>query len=167
MKAQIKIQQMAFMLVAVFFFFILVGLFAATFLFHNVAKHSNEIAREKTILALNNIASSAEFTCGEPNCIDLDKMIVLKNLKDYQNYFDFAGLVIITETGINKDENQMIECTTTNYPACDKITILNKTKENLNFQYTYTTLCRKHRVGNYIFDKCEVGIIMAAFEIKK
>ena len=52
--AQMKIQQMAFMILAVFFFFVLVGLFFLGLEFRDIKKNSEQLKNEQAISSLNN-----------------------------------------------------------------------------------------------------------------
>src|SRR3989344_3030780 len=91
-RAQLKIQQMAFMLMAVTLFFILVGMFFLVIKFSGLKESATMLEEENAMLLATKIANSPEFSCGNAfgttkiACIDSDKMIVLKeNINKYSN----------------------------------------------------------------------------------
>ena len=79
-RSQLKIQQMAFMLMAVFIFFILVGMFYLVFQSRNIKEQAQVAERNKAIEMANMLVNSAEFTCGD-YCVDGDRAMVLANRK--------------------------------------------------------------------------------------
>ncbi len=166
-KGQLKIQEMSFMLIAVVLFFILAGLFAVSMIYSNLHKSATQIEEEKTYSAIMNLAGSAEFSCGKPNCIDADKLIALASEQSgvYKKFWSFSSLVIVTESGLNKKESEMIECTKGNYPDCDKIVVFDKNKDE-TIKKTFVALCRKESENNRIYDKCEIAKIWAGSERK-
>ena len=81
-KAQLKIQEMAFFLVAIVLFFVLVGLFVFSIVFSNLSKGATSAAEERTLSSITNLADAPEFSCGEPNCVDADKILgLMQNIK--------------------------------------------------------------------------------------
>ena len=133
-KSQLKIQEMSFMLVAVFLFFILVGLFAVSIIYKNIYQSAAEEAEEQAYASIFNLAESAEFTCGSsrPNCIDADKLIVLTDKSDiYEKFWPkFSTLKVISENGLNKGEGEnLIECNLLgnyNSMGCDEFIVFDK-----------------------------------------
>ena len=98
-KAQLKIQQMAFMLIAVTLFFVLVGMFILT-IYVSELKNSAAILDEKNALLLvTKLANSPEFSCGgsfgnlRTNCIDADKVMMLRErISNYENFWDVENI---------------------------------------------------------------------------
>ena len=124
-KGQLKIQEMAFMLVAVVLFFGLVMLFVLTVVYSNMYNQMNIINQEKTLTSLINLADSPEFRCvtTKSNCVDGDKVISLMNRSFYSNFWQFSSLSIIKSSAFAKNESEMIKCNWANYPDCDLIVI--------------------------------------------
>ena len=88
---QLKIQQMAFMLVAITLFFVLAGLFFLSIQFSNLKQSATEQEKQNTQLLITRLANSPEFSCENAfenlgtNCVDFDKVMVLKqNISKYQ-----------------------------------------------------------------------------------
>ena len=166
-KSQIKIQEMAFMLVAIILFFVLVGLFAASIVYKNLHESATNIEEEKTLSAISNLAGTAEFVCtnNRPNCIDEDKLMSLIGKKSYESYWPFTSLRVVKFSGFNKKEDDFIKCNIQNYPACDVFEIYDKKSSNENVIHSFVTLCRVEFEQN-TYEKCEIAQLWAGSEKK-
>ena len=71
-KGQMKIQQMAFMIVAVFIFFILAGIFLLRISFAGLYEDVDRLEREQAIKSLEVIADMQELNCGSSEYFCLD-----------------------------------------------------------------------------------------------
>ena len=166
-KAQLKIQEMLFMILAVFFFFVLAGLFAFSILYSNLYSEANQIAEERTFSSITNLAESPEFTCGESNCVDADKVRgLIKYESQRHNYDDFrpfSSLAVVKSSGFDKTEDEMLECTITNYPNCDLFVVYDKEVDNERAISSFVALCRKELENEYTYDKCEIAKLMVSY----
>ena len=160
-KAQMKIQQMAFMLVAVTLFFILVGMVILVVYLSSLRETSNILENEKAMRLASKIANSPEFSCGEAfgakvRCVDLDKVMVLKqNVELYRNFWGVDNIMIIK---IYPNEFDGVDCTSENYPNCGQIRL---SDSDISSEYTnYITLCRKETKDGEIYNKCELARIL-------
>jgi hypothetical protein len=168
-KSQLRIQEMALMLVGVVLFFALVGMFAMAILYINLHQKADEIAEERTLASITSLADSPEFSCivSKSNCIDGDKVISLLNKTAYQDFWPFSSLrIVITHTAFKKNINSMVQCTRANYPNCEIITIYDKKVDNERAVSSFVAFCRKEYENldsykGYNYDKCEVGMIIA------
>lgn len=161
-----KIKQMAFMLIAVMILFVLVGMFFLVSSFSGLKESATEIEKENAMLLVTKIANSPEFACGKSlgesrtNCIDEDKVMILKNR--IENYKNFWGVSSITIRKIYP-ENENVICNKGDYPDCDTIKVLEGTGTEIA---NYVALCRKENDGSKIYNKCELAQISASF-VKK
>ncbi len=167
-KGQMKIQQMSFMLIAVFLFFALVGMIVVSFMLGNLRESATALKEQNAKLLATRMASSPELWCGEvygrekTDCIDLDKAMALKaNIREYSEFWGISSLEIrkVYPATVPKRE---IECTTSNYPDCNMITLINKTDSY--DRSNYVALCRKEVYNSEIVNKCELGIIVIGYE---
>lgn len=173
-KAQLRIQEMAFMLVGVFLFFSLVGLIGVGVIYTGLYNEANELAQQKTFGAMVALADSPEFSCvsSKSNCIDGDKAISLKNRTSYSKFWPFSSLrIIIRHSAFNLSLEKMVECTFANYPNCDVITVYDRKVNGEIVSSNFVAFCRKEYqdFGNLqgrSYDKCEVGMIVAGSEYK-
>jgi len=165
-KAQLKIQEMAFFLIAVVIFFVLVGIFAFSIIYSNLSKGATSAAEERTLSSITNLADSPEFSCGEPNCVDADKLIGLMQNKKYEIFFPFSSLSVHRQSTFTKNESSWIKCTSANYPDCDVFEIYDKNVKNERAIANYVALCRVESENDYNYKKCEIAKLIAGTELK-
>ena len=94
-KAQIKVKQMVFMLIAVTMLFTMIGLFVITLRANSLKNSASGLEEENARLLIAKLANSPEFSCGEAfgsssNCVDFDKVMALKN--NSERYEDLWGV---------------------------------------------------------------------------
>jgi hypothetical protein len=160
-NGQIKIQQMSFMLVAVFFFFILVMLFYLVISINNIQKSSSQLEIDKAIGLVSKIASTPEFNFNNlPNSIDEDKIMILRNDMKYADYWGVNGIII--QKLYPKSNNT--ECTNKNYPDCSIIKLF--TEINSTSISGFVSLCKKQSEAGHSYDRCELARIMIQPTVK-
>ena len=143
-RAQLKIQQMAFMLIALTLFFVLVGIFVLSVYMSNLKGTASTLEGKNAMLLVSKLADSPEFSCGESfngrktDCIDEDKVMVLKeNIKKYSDFWGVENIEIRKIYPIS----EAVECTLKNYPNCSIIKIR---KGNISSEFSnFVSLCRK------------------------
>lgn len=159
-RGQLKVQEMAFVIVAFMIFFTLAALFFISIRTHELGKSVQSIredgAREQTyrLSATPEIAWSA---CS--GCVDLDKAFIFKQqiarnsseLPWNLDYLVFERVYPAQSGG---------ECTAQNYPACNKTTVV-KSKENFGItSATYVSLCQwDAEIGG---ESCALGRVYAS-----
>lgn len=156
-KAQIKIQQMAFMLIAVFIFFILVGLFAFSFKSSGLRRSAEALEEKNALLSITTLANSPEFSCGNSfesgmsNCIDSDKIMVLKDsITKYSGFWEVSNIIIRRASGTEA-------CTRGNYDTCGYIDLYSKGFEGMIPVENFITLCRKVSKEGIVQNSCEIA----------
>ncbi|MEM4325802.1 MAG: hypothetical protein QXU40_00680 [Candidatus Pacearchaeota archaeon] len=161
---QIKIQQMIFMLIAVTFFIIFTGLFIGIIVMSDIKKSSEIINEKEAILLVSKLSDSPEFSCGNAfgttrmNCIDFDKLIILKDMADkYKGFWGVAGIKV---KKIFPQGGEGIECDNVNYPNCTEITLFSTSGTGLS---NFVSICGKIREGEEIVDICEMGKIVVYY----
>ena len=162
-RGQLKIQQMAFMLVAVFIFFVLVGLFVLSFSFSGLRRSAESLREQESLLVVTKLANTPEFSCEEAfgnmvNCIDGDKAMILK--QDITKYSGFWGVKNII---IRKIGQGTIECNRGNYPNCDYIDIFSSGSEGFPVE-NFITLCKKDSDEGGVYDNCEIAKLLIYYE---
>ena len=163
-QGQMKIQQMAIMLLAVTLFFILVGLFVLAFRLTTLRGSAAELEAKNAMLLVSKISNSPEFACGDAfgtgklDCIDADKLMALKG--NIEKYEEFWGNEIenIEIRKVYPPETDT-ECNAANYPDCDVIKLFDRETVGVP-QWTFALLCRKAEKENGVkYDKCEISRI--------
>ncbi len=163
---QFKIQQMAFMLIAVTIFFAIVGMLALTIRLSGLKGKAELLQEENSKLLVTKLSNSPEFSCGEAfgtrktNCVDMDKVMMLKeNLQDYDKFWGELNIEIRI---ICPKQTREIPCTLENYPDCNYIQL---GEGDISGDFSnFVAFCRKERNGNQIENKCELAKIFVNYE---
>ncbi len=163
-RGQVKVQQMAFMILGLTLFFVLVGLFAVSFLFSGLKQSKAALDEQQATLLVQKLANSPEFSCEgafgteKVNCVDLDKVWALKNkISDYNGFWDAKGIEIL-----KLYPNSTAECTQSNFPNCSHLTVLDSGVLGVD-KSTFVSLCRKESNGYSFYNKCEIGKLVVRF----
>ena len=164
-KAQLKIQQMVFMLLAVTLFFVLVGMLVLALKFSGLKDSATELEEKNAMLLVSKIANSPEFSCGKAfgksrtNCIDADKVMMLKNHIDkYDNFWGRETNIEIRKIYPAGD----LVCTQSKYPNCN---LINLQSEKINIEHSnFVSLCRKENIDGEVYDKCELAKIIVSYK---
>jgi len=163
MRGQLKIQQMAFMLIAVFIFFVLVGLFVFSFRFSGLRRSATELEEKEALLVVTKLANSPEFSCegafgNRINCIDADKVIVLKDsISKYSGFWGVSNIII------RKTTNSSIECNIGNYENCGYIDVFSRGAQGYPVE-NFITLCKKSSNQEKTYDNCEISKLVVYYE---
>jgi hypothetical protein len=164
-KGQMKIQQMAFMLIAVTLFLVMAAMFILMVNFSSLRESAKLLEEKNALLLVSKIADSPEFACGNAfekprtNCIDMDKVMALKSrLKDYSGFWGIDGLEI---RRIYPEGNEK-ECTSENYPDCSKFVLVPFENKNVTGVSNFVSLCQKEQV-DVIYNKCEIGEVIVVY----
>ena len=166
-KGQLKIQQMAFVLIAVTLFFVIVGLFILTISFSGLRESAKILEEENALALVSQLANSPEFSCENVfdetalNCIDGDKVMALKeNIGAYSKFWGVKGIEI---RKIYPELGRDIECERENYPECNILTLISSS-EGVGVS-NFVSLCRKDfDVEESRFqDKCELAKIIVTY----
>lgn len=159
-----KLQQMAFMLIAVTLFFALVGMFFITIFISDIRQSAEELQEREALLLVSKLANSPELACGSAygstklSCIDEEKAMALRNSEPYSNFWGVDGIEIKRiypeKTGL---------CTIENYPDCSEIVILENEGNGVGVS-NFVALCRNENDGFRIQEKCDLGRIIVYYE---
>lgn len=153
-RGQYRIQQMAFMLVALFIFMILAGMFFLWLYLNNARKSAAKLEENNALLAAQFISKTPELECGD-NCIDTDRVMLLIDRTFYKNFWDFKSLEIrkVYPAEIGK------KCTPATYPNCDSYSIFDLGNSEKKIS-SFVALCRKEIYNGGIIKRCELGKII-------
>ena len=165
-KAQLKIQQMAFMIVAVFFFFILVGLFFISWQSKSIGESFENLEKRQALSSLEVIANMPELNCGarENLCLDEDKLNVLSGSlgEDYNVFWPVAS-VKVYKVYPAFDVLGAVKCPALN---CNYWEIYDSNQQSSQEFSGYINICKKIREFNSPYTKCEVGKIVVGSILK-
>ncbi len=143
-KAQLKIQEMAFVLVGVVVLMALVMLFFVAFQSREMSKNAAYYREARAITLVEMIASMPELRCSssfsttsESVCLDYDKVLTFNSSKEMQDNYaifwenSFVSRVEIEEVYVNNSNIRG-----KNYTIYSKLT-----NENTKVYATYAALC--------------------------
>jgi hypothetical protein len=158
-RAQFEIQQMAFMLVAVFVFFTLVGLFFLQLSLGDMRYSAQELERKQVISALLSWSELPELSCSDSSsgCIDEDKLYVLSS-EDYNRlYGSFWPVASIKVYKINSNfSSGEIACPGLN---CNYHDIYSSSQADGETIASYVSLCKKVKKDSAVFESCELATL--------
>ena len=165
---QLKIQQMAFMLIAVTLFFILVGMFVLSVYMSDLKSTASTLEGKNAMFLVTKLANSPEFSCGgsfggeKINCIDEDKLMALKeNINKYSGFWDVENIEIRKIYPVST----VVECNLENYPDCNIIKIRER---NISSEFSnFVSLCRKESLKGDVYNKCEIAKLMVSYNETK
>ena len=163
-KAQMKIQQMAFMIVAVFFFFALVGLFFLRLSLGNLSGEVDRLNSDQAITSLKVISSMTELNCDskEEMCLDEDKLNVLSSEfgKTYEDFWPIASIKVTTFSFFNQTSIK-IKCPAQN---CNYYEIYDNNQINNETRSSFVSICKKVNNAGSINNVCEIGRLEIGLE---
>ncbi|MEI6731558.1 MAG: hypothetical protein WCK90_02655 [archaeon] len=154
-RGQMKIQEMAFVLVALMIFFAIVAVAYSSIRLTSLKESAADLRAQDANELARRLPAVAEFSyanCG--NCIDFDKVLVLKDRKQYEGFWnlDYLRVEIISPVRSKR------ECTKANYPDCTDITLVNNSIGTPAI--AYVAVCRQDFVKG-LHERCELGRIYA------
>lgn len=159
-RGQLKIQQMAFVLMAIVVFLALAGLFALSLRLAQLRGSASELEERNALTMVTRLANTPEFSCGDVygsviNCIDADKAMGLRlMIKNYTGFWG-SGVSKIEIRKIYPEEETKL-CDLKSYPSCNSIVLFEGEEEGFALE-NFVSLCRKEGDGIRTRDKCEVA----------
>lgn len=173
-KGQMKIQQTAFLLIALTLFFVLVALFVLGMVFGGLSEKKEAAEEETARLLVSRLASSPEFTCGESfsrergDCVDFDKVMQLRDkAKNYSLFWEVGGIEIrkiFPETDCDSENPYECNCTKENYPDCNYLEVFPTKEKGTGYDTSnFILLCHKGEKDGIIYDKCELAKLIVRY----
>jgi len=157
-RGQLKIQQMAFVLVAFMILFGVAAVFYISIQSSSLEKSADELKHDKASEMVRKLASSPELSWTRDSCevcVDLDKAFALKSKESYKDFWGKdVGLVRIQKV-YPSSGNEDKECDAS-YEDCNRVTIYSLANSKYITEEAFVALCRYSPEGK----KCELGKIM-------
>lgn len=160
-KGVLKIQEMAFVLVAFMIFFVLVGLFFIVIQGNGLNEEVSKIKNDQAKASLREVSGKPElFWGGCANCIDGDKVIAVKSLilgdEEYATAWDFDYLAL----EILYPARPGGECNNFNYPNCNITTIIRESEDYGIAESTFVSICHWNSELENV--QCDLGKVYAS-----
>lgn len=158
-RGQFKIQQMAFMLIAVFIFFTLIALFFLQLSLGDLKYSADQLEREQVMSALLSWSELPELSCSDrsSSCIDEDKLYIL-SLEDFNKlYSSFWPVSSIKVYKVNSDFSiGELKCP---QPRCNYYDVYNSGANSTQTYATYVSLCKTNKEDSQVFEYCELATL--------
>jgi len=158
---QLKIQEMAFVLMALMIFFALVGLFFIKIRsagLQNQAEDTKQEVAQRLVLVLANTPELAWGGCA--NCLDLDKALMVRKYENKDKRYselwklDFLALEILYP--LQKEG----ECELGNYPDCNMLVLINESKNFGTSAKSFVSVCKRDSFNDDM--RCGLGVLYAS-----
>ena len=165
-RGQLKIQQMAFVLIAVTVFFAIIGMFFLVLKLNSLGSAAETLEERNALLLATKLANSPEFSCGASfgnqkiNCVDLDKMLALKeNIETYDSFWEVENIEVKI---LYPKQEQDISCSKETYPNCNSLKLRDKPISGFDAS-NFVTVCKKITINGGIRDVCELGKLLISY----
>lgn len=162
-KADMRIQQMAFMIIFVFIFFSLVGMFFLRIQLSTLKSTKSSLDMDLTISSIETIMNMPELNCGNTSflCIDEDKVFALSSMSGA-----YSGLWPISSLEIRKiypKSDAEITCPAAN---CTTYKIYDSMQSSSQKYGTFVSLCKKVKRDGIVQDDCTIAKLEVGVKIK-
>lgn len=156
-RAQMKIQEMAFVLVAIMIFFGMIVLVYFSVRLSSLKESALAQREEAAKEVVKKLADIPEYSwAGCTGCVDFDKIMAIKGKKVYDRFWS-VDYMMVEKVYPNATTR---ECTLANYPDCTTLTLINNTANYGTVSTAFVALCSYDAVKEY--ERCELGKIHAA-----
>lgn len=151
-----KIQQTIFMILGVFIFFILVGLFVLSIQFRGIQSNAQSLNEAEAINSLLAVTELTELSCasGTSSCLDGDKLEVMAKRKNYANIWPFSSLEVYK---IYPAFNKTTECPGV---GCNHYTVFNSGQNSSEKVSAYVNLCYQRMKDTQVYYDCEIAKVL-------
>lgn len=162
-KGQMKIQQMVFMILGVFLFFILVGLFVLNIQLRGLKGSAEELREAETINSLSTITSMTELSCATNDyfCLDGNKLEVMAKRKDYAELWPIASLEVYK---IYPAPTKQIACPGVD---CNYYKVFDNGQNQTQKVSTYISLCYQRMKDFQKYEDCEIAKVLVGVKNSK
>lgn len=144
-KGQLKIQEMAFVLLALVLLGVIVFIFYARLQSQHLKSAAEELKQERALSLRDKIASLPEIKCSEKMCIDRDKAEIFK---EYKNDNLFQGLAEVRIMQIYPEDKEMMLYSS------------HALNETFTRYHTFINICEQKRIGDIFNYECGLGILV-------
>ncbi len=157
-RGQMKVQQMAFVLLAIMIFFAMVAMIYLSIRFNVLKSNVGDLRDSEAKELVRKLAGSAEFrwdSCS--NCIDLDKVLILSEQESYKGFWNLDYLRV---DAVYPEKSG--ECSKSSYPNCKTITVIESGEDFGIPSSAFVNLCRRAFEGGEYYEECSIGRIYAS-----
>lgn len=154
---------MVFMILAVFIFFILVGIFFLTVQMGGIRDSAAQLQKEQAISSIQVISDMPElsFDPTETMTIDEDKLRIMSG--SFGDAYDsFWPVVSVEVYKIYPGFGEIIEYPLTNY---NYYNVYDSGQASSHKESGFISLCEKRKEAGSVFDRCEIAKLVVGVKI--
>ena len=144
-KGDLRIQEMAFVLLALVLLFAIVFIFAIKLQTDKIRETTQFLGQQRALALRDKIAAFQELKCARAPCIDEDKA---KITKDYDIGYLFQGLV----------KARIVQI----YPEDKEIVIYDSGKQIKESFSSFVNLCRQKKAGTAFEYECGLALLVVS-----
>jgi hypothetical protein len=162
-RADVRIQQMSFMILFVFIFFSVAALFFLSIHTRGIKENFADLQRETAIASISTISNMPELNCDSSRtlCLDEDKLYVFaSHSSDYEEFWPVASIKV---RKVFPKQREEIQCPSSN---CSFYKIYVSTEKNIQEYGTFVNICKKTNDQGYIQEECGIGRLEVGIKIK-
>jgi hypothetical protein len=156
---QMKIMQMSFMIIGVFLFFALAGLFFLNISLKDIRGGASDLAREQAISSLEIIAGMPElnYDARASMTVDEDKLRIMSGGlgATYGEFWPIASLEVYK---VYPAFDEVVKCPASD---CNYYEIYDSGQTNIEKFSSYVSICKRVKEFGSVYDRCEIGKIVA------
>ena len=157
-----KIMQMSFMIIGVFFFFVLVGLFFLVIMFKDVRGGADELSREEAISSLEIIAGMPELSYGDRESMSLDEDKLRVMVEGYgESYGEFWPIASLEVYKVYPAFDSIVPCPSAN---CNYYGVYDSGQGNVEKFSSYVSICKRMKEFGSVYDRCEIGKLVVGVD---
>ena len=147
---------MIFMIIGIFIFFVLVGLFVLNIQLRGMQGTVDNLKQAEAINALGTITSMTELSCASGNsfCVDGDKLEVMSKRKDYADVWPIASLEVYK---IHPSFSKVVTCPGVD---CNYYKVFNNGQNSTQKVSAYVSLCYQRMKDLQKYDDCEIAKVL-------
>jgi len=162
MRGQMQIQQMVFMILGIFLFFILVGLFFLSVSLRDVKRTASQLNEEQALSSLGVIADMPEMNYNSRSSLTLDEDKLRVMSGSFGSIYDgFWPVASVKVYKLYPKFNSSIKCPAAN---CNYFDVYNSGETSVKTTSTYVSICKMVKTDGYVYDKCEVGKLVVGIK---
>ncbi len=153
-RGDLQIQQMAFMLLFVFIFFAIAGLFFVMFYSKDLKSSYESGQIDLAVSSLETIANMPELNCDSQTsfCLDEDKLYVFAS--NTERYSEFWPIAYIKVRKVYPSSNLEIRCPNTN---CTYYEVYNSNQTSVIGRDTFVSICKRVPKAQGYDNECTIG----------
>jgi hypothetical protein len=163
-KGDLQIQQMAFMLLFVFIFFAMAGLFFVMFYSKDLKSNYQSSQIDLAISSLETIANMPELNCDSQKsfCLDEDKLLVFAS--NSQRYAEFWPVSYIKVRKLYPTSSEQIRCPNTN---CTYYEVYDSKPTEIIGRDTFVSICKRVAKPQGVSTECTIGKLEVGVKLRK